>query len=70
MQPAQALIDPLNVIPRTLMLAVSVEPVLPRLLTTRAERTALHFDQPAHRLLSHLRRDIRGIVECAVHKAK
>ena len=69
-QPAQALVDSLNVIPRPLVFSMGVEPLLPRALAPRAQRAALHFHQPAHGLFSDLWRDLWRGVEDAVHSAK
>ncbi|MNI81261.1 hypothetical protein D3C73_1378580 [compost metagenome] len=64
-QTSQSLVDPLDVLPRPLMFAVAIQPLLPGKLLAWAQRPLLHFQQPLHRLFGDLGREIRGMIHSA-----
>ena len=59
---AQALVDALDLLPRALVFAVGIQPLLPGRLLAWVERALLHFQQPVHGLFGDLAGD--------VHRAK
>ncbi|MNO88276.1 hypothetical protein D3C76_797180 [compost metagenome] len=66
-QPAQTLVDPLDMLPGPAMFFMGLQPLLHGLLLARIECAALQFDQPVHGLFGHLRREF---LMGAVHRAK